>query len=100
MYKSVPDRAHALLLRENSVTVIRGGKEQMKRLKLLSLVAGLAVGNLVGCSRPSTKLPERQMASAPGRELTDGREETGPGTTKSKRTIRLGRAREERAISN
>jgi hypothetical protein len=56
----------------------------MNRLKLLSLVAGLAVGNLVGCSRPSTKSPKHQMAFAPGRELTDGHEETGPGTTESK----------------
>jgi hypothetical protein len=63
--------------------------EPMKRLKLWSLVAALALGNLVGCSRASTNSPDasdsiRKSFDKSGRELGEGREETGPETTKGK----------------
>jgi hypothetical protein len=56
----------------------------MKRLKLWSLVAGLAVGNLVGCSRASRKSPGASDGIRLGREVAEGRQEIGPGTTKGK----------------
>ena len=56
--------------------------EPMKRLKLWSLVAALALGNLLGCSRASTNSPDaadriRKSFDQSGRDHGEGREETG-----------------------
>jgi hypothetical protein len=56
----------------------------MKRLKLWSLILGLAVGNLMGCSRASTKSPDASDGTRAGREFAEGRQEVGPGTTDGK----------------
>jgi hypothetical protein len=63
--------------------------EPMKRLKLWSLVAALTLGNLLGCSRASTNSPDaadriRKSFDQSGRDHGEGREETGPETTKGK----------------
>jgi cytochrome oxidase Cu insertion factor (SCO1/SenC/PrrC family) len=64
-------------------------KENMRRLKLWLLVALLAVGSLVSCSRASTKSPDasdsiRKSFDKSGPELGEGCEETGSETTKGK----------------
>jgi hypothetical protein len=55
----------------------------MKRLKLWSLVAVLAVGNLLGCSRASTKPPHASDGIRAGRGVAEGRQEVA-GTTQLK----------------
>ena len=56
----------------------------MKRLKLWSLVVALALGNLVGCSRASRNSPGAADGIRSGREVAEGHQEIGPGTTKGK----------------
>ena len=56
----------------------------MKRLKLWCLVTVLAVGNLMGCSRASTKPPDASDGTRAGRGVTEGRQEVAPGTTQLK----------------
>jgi hypothetical protein len=56
----------------------------MKRLELWSLVAGLALGSLVGCSRASRKSSDASDGIRSDREVAEGRQEIGPGTTKGK----------------
>jgi hypothetical protein len=70
-------------LRE-SFTVISGGREPMKRVKLWSLVAGLAVGNFMGCSRASTKSPDTSYGIRAGPEVAEGRQEVAPGMIQAK----------------
>ena len=80
---SLPDRTHTLRV-ERIVPVISGGRERMKRLKLWSLILGLAVGNLMGCSRASTKPPHASDGIRAGRGTAEGRQEVVPGTTQLK----------------
>jgi hypothetical protein len=56
----------------------------MKRLKLWSLVVGLALGNFVGCSRASGNSPGASDGIRSDREVAEGRQEMGPGTTNGK----------------
>lgn len=56
----------------------------MKRLALWSLVVGLALGNLVGCSRTSRNSPAAEDRIRSDREIAEGRQEFGPGTTDGK----------------
>jgi hypothetical protein len=56
----------------------------MTRLKLWSLVAGLAVGNLMGCSKPSTQSPHASEGIRTGREVAEGRQGIAPGTIPGK----------------
>lgn len=56
----------------------------MKRLKLWSLVVGLALGNLVGCSRASRNSPGAEDGIPSDREVAEGRQEIGPGTINGK----------------
>ena len=58
----------------------------MKRLELWSLVAVLAVGNLMGCSRASSssKLPHASDGIRASRGVAEGRQEVAPGTTQLK----------------
>ena len=56
----------------------------MKRLELRSLVAVLAVGNLMGCSMASTKPPHASDGIRAGRGVAEGRQEVAPGTTQLK----------------
>ena len=61
----------------------------MKRLKLWLLVAVVAIGSLVGCSRASTKSRDasdhtRKLFDQSGRELGVSREEVRAETTKNK----------------
>lgn len=56
----------------------------MKRFKLWSLVVVLAVGNLLGCSRASTKPPHASDGIRAGRGVAEGRPEVAPGTTQLK----------------
>ena len=55
----------------------------MKRLKLWSLAVGLALGNLVGCSRASGNSPSSDGIRS-DREVAEGRQEMGPATTNGK----------------
>ena len=64
--------------------MVLGEREPMKRLKLWSLVAVLAVGNLMGCSRASTKPPHASDGIPAGRGVAEGRQEVAPGTTQLK----------------
>jgi hypothetical protein len=59
-------------------------QEPMKRLKLCSLVVVLAVGNLIGCSRASTKSPHASGGIGAGRGVAEGRQEVALGTTQLK----------------
>jgi hypothetical protein len=61
-----------------------GEREPMKRLKLWSLVAVLAVGNFMGCSRASTKPPHASDSIRAGRGVAEGRQEVAPGTAQLK----------------
>ena len=61
-----------------------GEREPMKRLKLWSLVVVLAVGELMGCSRASTKPPNASDGIRAGRAVAEGRPEVAPGTTQLK----------------
>ena len=56
----------------------------MKRLKLWSLVVGLALGNFVGCSRASGNSPGASDGIRSDREVAEGRQEMGPATTNGK----------------
>jgi hypothetical protein len=57
----------------------------MKKLKLWSLVAGLAVGSLMGCSRASsTKSPDTSHGIRAGPEVAEGRQEVVPGMIQAK----------------
>jgi hypothetical protein len=56
----------------------------MKRLKLWSLVAGLALGSLVGCSRASRNSPGAEDGIRSDREVAEGGREIGPGTINGK----------------
>ena len=56
----------------------------MNRLKLSYLVAGLALGNLMGCSKASTKLPDASVGIRAGGEVAERRQAVAPGTTLSK----------------
>lgn len=61
-----------------------GGDQQMQRLTIWSLVAGLAVGNLVGCSRTSTKPPNASSRTRSDRAVAEGRQQTGLATARGK----------------
>ena len=61
-----------------------GEREPMKRLELWSLVAVLAVGELMGCSRASTKPPNASDGIRAGRGIAEGRQEVASGTTQLK----------------
>jgi hypothetical protein len=61
-----------------------GEREPMKRLKLWSLVVVLAVGDLMGCSRASTKPPNASDGIRAGRGIAEGRQEVASGTTQLK----------------
>ena len=83
---SLPDRTHTLGV-ERIVRVIPGGREKrkpVKRLKLWSLVVGLALGSLVGCSRASRHSSGAEDSIRSDREVAEGRQEFGPGTTDGK----------------
>jgi hypothetical protein len=56
----------------------------MRRLKLWPLVVGLALGSLVGCSRVSRNSPGASDGIRSDREVAEGRQEIGPGTTNGK----------------
>jgi hypothetical protein len=56
----------------------------MKRFNLWSLVVVLAVGNLLGCSRPSTKPPHASDGIRAGRGVAEGRRGVAPRTTQLK----------------
>jgi hypothetical protein len=57
---------------ERIVHVISGGEKLMKRLKLWSLVAGLALDGLVGCSRASRNSPGASDGIRSDREVAEG----------------------------
>jgi hypothetical protein len=80
---SLPDRIHTLWI-ERIVRVISGGREPVKRLKPWSLVVGLALGNLVGCSRASRNSSGAEDGIHADREVAEGRQEFSPGTTDGK----------------
>jgi hypothetical protein len=80
---SLPDRAHTLRV-ERIVPVISGGRETMERLKLWSLVAGLALGSLVGCARASRNSSGAEDGFRSDREVAEGRQDFGPGTIDGK----------------
>jgi hypothetical protein len=79
----LPDRTHTLWI-ERIVRVISGGREPVKRLKPWSLVVGLALANLVGCSRASRNSSGAEHRIRSDREVAEGRPEFGPGTTDGK----------------
>jgi hypothetical protein len=56
----------------------------MTRVKLWSLVAGLALGSLVGCSRASRNSPGAEDGIRSDREVAEGRQEIGLGAIDSK----------------
>ena|ERR1700690_2347264 len=56
----------------------------MKRLKLWSLVAGLALGSLVGCARTSRNSPGAEDGIRSEREVAEDGREFSPGTIHDK----------------
>jgi hypothetical protein len=79
----LPDPTHTLWI-ERVVRVISGGREPVKRLRPWSLVVGLALGNLVGCSRASRNSSVAEDGIRSDREVAEGRQEFGPGMTAGK----------------
>ena len=74
-------------------------KEPMKRLKLWSLVAVLAAGNLMGCSRASTKPPHASDGIRAGRGIAESRQEVAPGTAQLKPSACIKRDKDSGRLS-